>query len=206
MAWTAPRTWVTGETVTAALMNAHIRDNLLETSAATVTTAGDIAYADGNKSMGSRLAIGAANSHLVVIGSTPVWRAIATDIDTASGLSRSTGYKTLANLTPTPFAGEVEVTLTTGSEALVLIKARLSNDTAGSFTFLSYSVSGASTISAVDVSGIAYESSNNDDVAFFGGFDLQTALSAGSNVFTLEARISANDGTIQGPEIAVIPF
>ncbi len=29
MAWTAPRTWVTGETVTAALMNTHIKDNLL---------------------------------------------------------------------------------------------------------------------------------------------------------------------------------
>ena len=30
MAWTAPRTWVAGEIVTAALMNAHLRDNLLE--------------------------------------------------------------------------------------------------------------------------------------------------------------------------------
>ena len=29
MAWTAPRTWVTGELVTAALMNTHVRDNLL---------------------------------------------------------------------------------------------------------------------------------------------------------------------------------
>lgn len=28
MAWTTPRTWVAGETVTAALMNAHVRDNL----------------------------------------------------------------------------------------------------------------------------------------------------------------------------------
>lgn len=28
MAWTTPRTWVTGETVTAALMNSHVRDNL----------------------------------------------------------------------------------------------------------------------------------------------------------------------------------
>jgi hypothetical protein len=27
MAWTTPRTWVTGETVTAAQMNAHVRDN-----------------------------------------------------------------------------------------------------------------------------------------------------------------------------------
>jgi hypothetical protein len=29
MAWTAPRTWVAGETVTAALFNTHVRDNLL---------------------------------------------------------------------------------------------------------------------------------------------------------------------------------
>lgn len=28
MAWTTPRTWVTGEIVTAALMNLHVRDNL----------------------------------------------------------------------------------------------------------------------------------------------------------------------------------
>lgn len=28
MAWTAPRTWVAGETLTAALMNTHVRDNL----------------------------------------------------------------------------------------------------------------------------------------------------------------------------------
>jgi len=29
MAWTAPRTWVSSEVVTAALMNTHMRDNLL---------------------------------------------------------------------------------------------------------------------------------------------------------------------------------
>jgi hypothetical protein len=28
MAWTTPRTWVTNETVTAAVMNTHVRDNL----------------------------------------------------------------------------------------------------------------------------------------------------------------------------------
>lgn len=28
MAWTAPRTWTTGELVTAAIMNTHVRDNL----------------------------------------------------------------------------------------------------------------------------------------------------------------------------------
>lgn len=29
MGWTAPRTWVAGETVTAAMLNQHLRDNLL---------------------------------------------------------------------------------------------------------------------------------------------------------------------------------
>ena len=33
MAWTAPRTWVTGEVVTAAVMNTHVRDNLNTLSA-----------------------------------------------------------------------------------------------------------------------------------------------------------------------------
>jgi hypothetical protein len=32
MAWTAPRTWVAGEIVTAAYMNTHVRDNLLTLS------------------------------------------------------------------------------------------------------------------------------------------------------------------------------
>lgn len=30
--WTAPRTWVAAETVTAAIMNTHVRDNLLATT------------------------------------------------------------------------------------------------------------------------------------------------------------------------------
>lgn len=29
MAWTAPRTWATGETITSVIMNTHIRDNLV---------------------------------------------------------------------------------------------------------------------------------------------------------------------------------
>ncbi|HEY2086383.1 MAG TPA: hypothetical protein VGH54_10225 [Mycobacterium sp.] len=30
MAWTTPRTWVAGETITAAIMNTHVRDNLVD--------------------------------------------------------------------------------------------------------------------------------------------------------------------------------
>jgi len=39
MAWTAPRTWAVGEVVTAALMNTHVRDNLLYLKSALDTIA-----------------------------------------------------------------------------------------------------------------------------------------------------------------------
>ena len=42
MPWTAPRTWVVGEVVTAANLNTELRDNMLMTEAALATTAGGI--------------------------------------------------------------------------------------------------------------------------------------------------------------------
>lgn len=44
MAWTAPRTWSPGETVTASLMNSHLRDNLntLAVPAQKITKGGNI--------------------------------------------------------------------------------------------------------------------------------------------------------------------
>lgn len=57
MSWTAPRTWTAGEMLTAALLNTHLRDNLLETSVAKVTTAGDMIYATAVNAL-ARRAIG----------------------------------------------------------------------------------------------------------------------------------------------------
>lgn len=47
MAWTAPRTWVATEVVTASIMNTHVRDNLLETGPAKVTAAGQSLFSTG---------------------------------------------------------------------------------------------------------------------------------------------------------------
>ena len=44
MAWSSPRTWVTGEIVTAALMNTHVRDNFNVTAPAVLTAQGDLLY------------------------------------------------------------------------------------------------------------------------------------------------------------------
>ena len=47
MAWTTPRTWTTGEVVTKAIMDTHVKDNFNMTAPAILTTAGDILYASG---------------------------------------------------------------------------------------------------------------------------------------------------------------
>ena len=70
---------------------------------------------------------------------------------------------------------------------------------------ISYSVSGASTIAATNNKKIKYESGSATDIAEFGGLDLAT-VTAGSNTFTLEGRVSAGTGTVTLPEIAVIAF
>ena len=72
MAWTNPRTWAVGENVTAALMNTHVRDNMLQTAPARVTTQGDIVFASGANAL-SRLGIAAVNKVLVGGANTPAW-------------------------------------------------------------------------------------------------------------------------------------
>ena len=47
MAWTTPRSWVTGEVVTATLLDQQIKGNMDLSAPAIMTTAGDIIYASG---------------------------------------------------------------------------------------------------------------------------------------------------------------
>lgn len=63
MAWTTPRTWTTGEIVTAAYMNTHVRDNLLETAPAKVTTLGDLIIGSG---AGAIKRLGRGSAHAVL--------------------------------------------------------------------------------------------------------------------------------------------
>ena len=74
MAWTTPRCWTTGEVVTAAIMNAHVRDNLNLTSAGVVTAAGDIAYASAAHTM-ARVAKGTNGNIIHQASCAPAWTA-----------------------------------------------------------------------------------------------------------------------------------
>lgn len=73
--WTAPRTWVASAILTAAQLNTHLRDNLLETLVAKVTTAGDIGYATAATTL-ARLAL-VVGGILYGGASAPAWLAVS---------------------------------------------------------------------------------------------------------------------------------
>lgn len=211
MAWTAPRTWTTAEVVTAAMMNTHVRDNLLETSAATVTTAGDISYADAANSMGSRLAIASTDTGFFLgsTGTAPVWR----QVDGMIGDITYTGTPptSFSNLNTAPWGNgtEVAVTVTTGAQALIHYGARYTqHTTAGSNVQISYQVTGATTIVASSAFGTIGESSATVDFIPHGRSHWQDGLTPGSNKFILNAMAStaAAVANIGSPYIIVQAF
>jgi len=85
MAWTTPRTWVTGEIVTAVLLNAQIKDNMDLSAPAKLTTAGDMLYATGANAT-ARLAKGTNGNILHQASCAPAWTATPSITDlTLSG-------------------------------------------------------------------------------------------------------------------------
>lgn len=69
MTWTAPRTWVVGETLTAALLNTHIRDNELDIdSRLDALEAGGLVLAGASTGESSTTSTGAAGTLSQVTG------------------------------------------------------------------------------------------------------------------------------------------
>src|SRR5215203_5906042 len=111
MAWNPPITWTIGQTVTAAQLNAQIRDNMLETAPA--------------KSTG-----GSWPQHFVVVNTNSIGaREIKDNNVGGSDTTTQTSYVNLATTGPT-------VTMTTGTFALVFTNSRIKNS-AGGFSYTS---------------------------------------------------------------------
>ena len=178
MAWTNPLTWVS-QNVTAALLNAELRDNLNETAPGIATTAGRFFVSDG------------ANS---IVERRPQQAVVAT-----SETTTSTTYTNLATVGPA-------IAVSTGAAALVIVSATISNNTAGSTVLMGHAVTGASTHSAQDSIALIYESSGASDLVGASFAFLRTDLTTGSNTFTAVYRVTANTGTFKDRYITVIPF
>lgn len=123
MAWTAPKTWVASATLTAADMNTHIRDNMLETGPAKATETGALIVSSGVNVIAERI----VRSAYVVTSQT----------------TASTSFVDLATAGPA-------VTATTGSTALAIWGCRADNTTASALSVMSCAVTGATSVGSSD--------------------------------------------------------
>lgn len=179
VAWSSPITAVAGAVFSAALFNQYIRDNLNETAPAKATQVSSWFPVSAVNQITERAPLQANTS--------------------GSSTTTSTAYGNLADGVTTA------VTVTTGTKALVSTYCNLTNSIGGgdpNRTWMSYQVSGATTVAPDDTWSINHSSSSG---MRWGATFLQT-LTAGSNTFTLRYRTTTGTGTFSVRRIAVIPF
>ncbi|MGQ0670619.1 MAG: hypothetical protein ACT4PO_13260 [Actinomycetota bacterium] len=119
MAWTAPRTWLEGEQTTAAILTAHLRDNLRETAPAKIAAAGDLAIGAGANAL-KRLGIGKGGQFLQVAAGIWAW----VDATPAALARASYGPAADRPTTSTTFVNvdaALAVTFTAPASGLVLV-------------------------------------------------------------------------------------
>jgi hypothetical protein len=179
MAWTTPITAVANAAFTAAQFNASVRDNLLTTAPAVATTAGGIFVATAANAIAQRI--------------------IGNAFTAATETTTNTSYVDLTTTGP-------QVTSTTGTQAIVIFSAHMWNDTAGSRSYMSFAVSGASTVSAGDAVSYAHDISSAGRIIGASRVIMQTGLTSGSNTFTAKYRVGANTGTWAQRNMIIIPL
>jgi hypothetical protein len=167
MSYTTPLTAVSNAPFTAAQYNASDRDNMLVTPAALASATGRIFVTTGANSIAERVISTAA---------------VATSQSTAS-----TTFTNLATVGP-------QVTVTTGANALVIVASDLGSDTASSFAQAAYEVTGATTIVATTDRGLQFRSGIANQSVRASCVHMETALTPGSNVFTMKYETSSGGG------------
>lgn len=180
MAWTSPKTWVSGDVLTASELNLYLRDNLAELSPAKAINPG---------------------SYFVTSDTGVVDERIPdADFIAAAEQTTSNTYVDLATVGPS-------VTVETSSQALVFLYAHMydTDNTLG--VWMNYSVSGATIDDAVnrDSSGLQLQATGGQRM---GVNILHTGLNPGMNTFTAKYRVSGtpNTGTWSDRRLGVLPF
>lgn len=187
MAWSPPMTAVSNAVFTAAQFNAHVRDNLLETEPAKAT---------------------GVDKYFVTTGANAIaTREPDTAVVNTMQTTTSTSYTNLSTVGP-------QVTVTTGTAALVLYSAGMANTSADTQMAVSVAVSGATTVAesdtwAIITDGVAAWGNPNEPADQHnrrGCVKLFTGLTAGSNTFTMKYKVSGGTGRFRYRELIVYPL
>ena len=127
----------------------------------------------------------------MVARSTPLGGASITTTTATVATNQNTNSTTYTDLAT---AGPA-VTVTTGTKALVIVTSQI-NASNASIAYMSYAVSGATTIAANDAVALWKENDNGSAVneSIRASCVSQVTLTAGSNTFTAKYRHSAGGG------------
>ncbi|MBM7788846.1 hypothetical protein [Tenggerimyces flavus] len=177
MAWATPPTFTANNVLTAAQQNILSGDlNETAPAKADVATSGFIVTSGVNQ---------------------VVRRSVFRGIVATNQTTTSTTYTDLATQGP-------DVTVTTGTQAIVTVTSIIKNDTVGQNSYASYNVSGATTIAADDPRAVFITASSTGGAIRASTMYLETGLTAGSNTFRMKYRVTANTGTFGERMIVVI--
>jgi len=188
MTWTAPMTAVFGAVYTAAQFNTYVRDNLNECAPAKASMIGSyFTTSDDNR-----------------VEERKVTQAVIDQQDSFNSASyidpngSSTGNS--------PIAGPA-VTVETGSVAFVAVGGRIGGDaTGGDSVKMSWSCSGASSISATDTWAAGLVKLGQYSFAYCNRGYLATGLNPGQNTFTAKYAVSGGTGFASYRTLLVMPF
>lgn len=179
MAWTVPLTWVGGQVLTAALLNTHLRDNMLETDAAKSLNQGSYCVSSGANALAERI---------------PSVDRIDTSETTAS-----LAYTNLATVGPT-------VTVTTGDRAWVMCSARMGNTALSGHSYMGPACTGATTIGAQNNKACNMGGVTAANDLAVGEVNIWTGLTPGVNTFTAKYVVTTGTGNFSNRVLIVFPL
>ena len=154
------------------------------------TTLGDLFYASATANTNTRLGIGSSGQVLTVAAGVPAWGSASSPANATAFVATT---QTTTSTSYTGLATASSVTVTTGTKALVMITCELEMTATTHRAFMSYAVSGATTIAASDTFAINMKIAAAQTVDAHSYAYIVTGLTAGSNVFTTQFRSSTGD-------------
>ena len=204
MAWTAPSTWVAGAILTAAQLNTQLRDNMLaggpiyatealRDAAITSPFEGQRAYITGSTITAATGTTTAVPTGVQTIYNGSAWVCV-TPVGSYSNTSATTTSTSYVN-TLTGDGTAISVTLQTGTTALLTTSTVCTNNTVNAADFLTFAVSGATTLAAGDAQGTGVNTPTAAQYFSMGRTLIWTGLTAGTNTFTLNYKTSSGTAT-----------
>lgn len=181
-------------------------DETLGGTGATSYAIGDVLSADSTTSLSKIAAVAAGKTFKSNgVSTLPLWvdASPSTATVATTETTTSTSYTDLATAGPA-----VTIAISAIGKALVHIGAELHNNTTPDLSFMSFAVSGATTVAAADSVAIylTKQTSLSDPTAKFGASFLVTGLTAGNNTFTAKYRASAGTARFSRRDITVVPY